>query len=69
MLIFLELIGNDVCASSFDDMTSTAQFKINLLKLLNWLDSTVPSGSHLWIFGLADGDVLFDYLHNMTHPL
>lgn len=50
-------------------MTTVDKFKVNVLKLLNWVDSTVPSGSHVWIFGLADGDILFDNLANLTHPL
>jgi hypothetical protein len=34
MLLFLELIGNDVCGSSIDHMTSHDDFKRNILKLL-----------------------------------
>jgi len=34
-------------------MTTTTHFKENILKLLGYLDSTVPSGSHLFILGLA----------------
>lgn len=40
-------------------MTTPEKFEENVLKLLNWLDTTVPSGSHLWIYGLADGDILY----------
>lgn len=29
----------------------------------------MPSGSHLFILGLADGDVLYDNLHDSIHPL
>jgi len=59
MLLFLELIGNDVCGSSIDGMTSPEEFKKNIVKLLKWIDSSVPKGSHLVILGLADGDLLF----------
>lgn len=69
MLIFMELIGNDVCSKSFEGMTTVQKFKENVLKLLNWVDSTVPKGSHVWIYGLADGDILYENLHNLTHPL
>ena len=69
LLIFFELIGNDVCSKSFDGMTTVAEFEKNVLRLLNWLDSTVPKGSHVWIYGLADGELLYDNLHNWTHPL
>lgn len=50
-------------------MTKEIVFKENILRLLNYLDEKVPSGSHLIILGLADGDVLYDNLHNATHPL
>jgi acyloxyacyl hydrolase len=39
------------------------------LKLLNWLDTALPKGSHVVILGLADGDLLFDNLHGTIHPL
>ena len=69
LLMFMELIGNDVCAKSFNSMTTTVNFKANILKLLRYLDSTVPKGSHLMILGLADGDILYDNLHDSIHPL
>ena len=69
MLVFLELVGNDVCVDSFDEMTTVEHFKANILKILAHLDNTIPKGSHLVIFGLADGDLLFDYLHDRIHPL
>lgn len=47
-----------------------------MLYLLDYLDAKVknitmqvPAGSHLMIFGLGDGDVLYENLHNETHPL
>lgn len=55
LLMFMELVGNDVCAKTFDGMTTVTEFKTNVLKLLNYLDQTVPAGSHLMILGLADG--------------
>lgn len=67
--MFMELIGNDVCSKSFDGMTTPPVFKENILKLLNYLDETVPKGSHLFILGLADGDILYDNLHDSIHPL
>ena len=69
LLMIMELVGNDVCAKSFNSMTNTTKFKENILKLLNYLDETVPAGSHLMIFGLANGKLLYDNLHNWTHPL
>lgn len=50
-------------------MTTEANFKVNILKLLNYLDTIVPAGSHLLILGLADGEILYDNLHDSLHPL
>jgi acyloxyacyl hydrolase len=36
---------------------------------LNYLDTVVPTGSHLFILGLADGDILYENLHDVIHPL
>ncbi len=37
---------------------------------LKYLDNGVlPKGSHVFIVGLADGTLLYDFLHNRTHPL
>jgi hypothetical protein len=36
-------------------MTTEVEFEKNVLRLSTWLDSTVPTGSHVWIYGLADG--------------
>ena len=69
LLMFMELIGNDVCKKSFSSMTTEAQFKVNILKLLNYLNDTVPKGSHLMMLGLGDGAILYENLHDWTHPL
>lgn len=69
LLMFMQLIGNDVCSKSIEGMTKPAQFKQNILKLLNYLDTVVPKGSHLFILGLGDGGVLYDNLHDSIHPL
>lgn len=68
MILFLELIGNDVCGSSVGG-TSPADFKKNIIRLLDWLNTKLPKGSHVVILGLADGDLLFEYLHGTIHPL
>ena len=39
------------------------------MKLLDFIDKTVPEGSHLVMLGLGDGDVLYDNLHADIHPL
>jgi len=70
MIIFMELIGNDVCESSdIEGMTTPAEFKTNVLSLLNYLDTRLPNGSHVVSVGLADGELLWDYTSNETHPI
>lgn len=39
------------------------------MKVLSWLDTKLPKGSHVTIFGLVDGRVLWDRLWNQTHPI
>ena len=41
LLIFLELIGNDVCKKSFDSMTKEADFEKSVISLLEYLDEKV----------------------------
>jgi len=68
MLVFLELIGNDVCSGGYH-MTNVTNFKQNILTILDYLDTVLPAGSHVVTVGVADGRVLYDNLHNRTHPL
>jgi len=71
VLVAFELIGNDVCNGhhTFDTMTTPVEFKRNILNAFAELDQRVPPGSHLAIIGLADGLVLWDSMHNRTHPI
>jgi len=39
------------------------------MKTLTYLDTVLPKGSHVWMYGLVDGRVLYDYLHDYKHPL
>lgn len=50
-------------------MTKVDEFRNNTLKTLTYLDSILPKGSHVVFIGLADGLVLYDVLHNRTHPI
>lgn len=50
-------------------MTKPEDFKKGILRLLDYIEKTVPAGSHLIMLGLGDGDVLYDNLHADTHPL
>ncbi|KAM9971761.1 hypothetical protein ACTFIW_011744 [Dictyostelium discoideum] len=71
VLLFLELIGNDVCSGhhDYDSMATVEEFGENILTILNYLETTLPKGSHVVFVGLADGRVLWDSLWNRTHPL
>jgi len=71
MLVFMELIGNDVCSGhhGFDSMTTPAEFYTNILKLLNYLDTVLPAGSHVVSVGLGNGSLLYDLLHDQLHPI
>ena len=55
MILFLELIGNDVCGKHTDpsQMTSKADFMTKTYKILQEMDAKLPKGSHVFIFGLA----------------
>lgn len=70
LLIFLELIGNDVCdhTPSFDVMTTPAQFQENVIKLLDYIDTHVPAGSHLVVLGLVNGSMVYEGVKDHTHP-
>lgn len=39
------------------------------MRLLDTIDQNVPAGSHMVIFGIGDGGILYDNLHAETHPL
>lgn len=65
MLVFLELIGNDVCYGP----TEPADFKENILNVLDLLNSTLPKGSHVVMLGLVNGSLLYENLHDSLHPI
>jgi acyloxyacyl hydrolase len=67
----LELIGNDVCSPhhGFDSFTTVAKFEKNIVEILEYLDTILPAGSHVLTMGLAQGSVLWDYMHARTHPI
>jgi len=71
VILMIELIGNDVCSGhqDFEHFTSTAQFQDSMLEVLGNLSQTLPMGSHVIFLGLAHGGILWDKLHNLTHPL
>lgn len=70
-LAILALIGNDVCNGhpGMGHMTKPDDFRTNVLTILDHLNSTLPRGSTVLTIGLADGLLLYDTMHNLTHPL
>ena len=62
---------NDVCNGhlGFSHMTPPDKFEASVLENLATLDATLPPGSHVVLVGMADGRVLWDFMHNRTHPL
>jgi acyloxyacyl hydrolase len=70
-LVFFELIGNDVCSghATFSTMTSVTEFRANIMTALRQLDTQLPPRSRVVTIALADGEVLWEWLHNRTHPI
>eukprot|EP01128_Nolandella_sp_AFSM9_P010638 TRINITY_DN7399_c0_g1_i1.p1 TRINITY_DN7399_c0_g1~~TRINITY_DN7399_c0_g1_i1.p1 ORF type:complete len:563 (-),score=138.08 TRINITY_DN7399_c0_g1_i1:157-1845(-) len=71
-LVEISLIGNDICSPrhSLEHFTTVAEFKENILEILNYLDTILPPGSHVMTVGLAQGgSVLYGNMYNRTHPL
>jgi len=71
LLIFLELIGNDVCGhqQDFAHMTAPDDFRENIKNLLDGIDAIVPPGSHLVAIGLVNGSMIYEGVKNRTHPV
>lgn len=64
-------LGNDVCNGhpGTSHMTNTTEFYANVVAALQYLDTQLPAGSHVIFEPLADGLVLYNYMHNRTHPI
>lgn len=72
MLVFYAMNGNDVCNWHKDTlpyMSSTKVMTDNLMKTINFLNSTLPRGSHLVVIGMPDGRFLWNNVHRRIHPL
>jgi acyloxyacyl hydrolase len=71
LLVFHALIGNDVCNGhpGAGHMTTPDAFRASVLQSLAHLDAVLPPGSHVAFIPLADGRVLYETTHNLTHPL
>jgi len=70
-LVIFALIGNDVCHPSptLSAMTTPAEFEQNVLASLDYLNTTLPTGSYVVLVGLAQGEILWNTMWNRTHPI
>lgn len=70
-LVWLALIGNDVCNghAGFDHMTKPDDFYTSAMATLNAIDTIVPKGSHVVALALFDGELLYDTMHAEQHPV
>ncbi|XP_070574298.1 acyloxyacyl hydrolase-like isoform X2 [Ptychodera flava] len=50
-------------------MTTPEEYRASVLDTMKYLDTVLPAGSNLVFSGLADGRVLWKYLHNRYHPI
>jgi len=71
VLLWLSLIGNDVCNGhpTFDTMTTPEEFYTNTMASLNAIDARIPKGSYVVSLALFDGVLLYDTMHARQHPL
>jgi len=65
------LIGNDVCNGhpGLGHMTTPEEFYANVVKAMQFFDTILPNNSYVVFMGLADGRILWDSMHNRTHPI
>ena len=70
-LVWLALIGNDVCSGhqDFDHMTKPEEFYTYAMASLTALDKKLAKGSHVVALALFDGEYLFDIMHDLQHPI
>jgi len=72
MVVFLSLIGNDVCNGRFpteNSFTSAETFEEKTVETLDYLNTILPEGSTVVMTGLANGSVLWDLMNEKMHPL
>ncbi|TNV80782.1 hypothetical protein FGO68_gene8762 [Halteria grandinella] len=69
LLLFMAMIGNDVCSSKTTSRTTPQEYHDNVLKTIMDLDSRLPKGTKVVLIGLVDGRILYDSMHNLIHPI
>ncbi|KJE93948.1 hypothetical protein CAOG_08802 [Capsaspora owczarzaki ATCC 30864] len=70
-IVVASFVGNDVCNGhpGTDHMTTAAEFRANIIAGLDALNMTLAPGSHVLLNGLANGSVLYEYMHALIHPI
>ena len=71
-LVILALIGDDICVGHYPPMqhvTPVADYKASAIQIFDYLDTVLAAGSHVAIMPQVDGRVLYNTVHNRTHPL
>lgn len=69
LLLFMAMIGNDVCSSSIYGRTTAEEYHQNILQSILDLDPRLPKGTKLILIPLVDGRILFDTMHDLIHPI
>lgn len=72
VLVIYSLVGNDVCnghPDTFAHMTKPDDFYKSVLDTMHYLDTKLPSGSHVLLTGLGNGSYLYGLLGDRVHPL
>lgn len=70
VLLYLSLIGNDVCNGhpGFEHMTSPDEFYMYAIQTLTALDELLPMNSHVVAVALVQGELLYNTMHALQHP-
>nr|CCC51432.1 putative GPI inositol deacylase precursor [Trypanosoma vivax Y486] len=66
--LFISMVGNDVCLPPPHVMPPETYYN-NIVTSLSQADAFLPPGSHVLLVPLADGRILYDSMHNRTHPI
>jgi acyloxyacyl hydrolase len=69
LLLFMAMIGNDVCSSTPKPRNSPEKYKQNFVDTVMSLDSRLPKGTKAVMIGLVDGRILYDSMHDRIHPI
>ncbi|XP_077631545.1 acyloxyacyl hydrolase isoform X2 [Crocuta crocuta] len=71
-IVLYAMVGNDVCNGKVDpvpEMTTPEKLYSNIMQTLKYLNSHLPNGSHVILYGLPDGTFLWNNLHDRYYPL